>query len=59
MAQAMTDEGRDAVSFLRVGAAACPARSNSIRKNKCGLASLLEGGGTPTGVPEGVSYPKK
>ena len=31
-AQAGPDEGRDAVSFLRVGAAACPARSNSIRR---------------------------
>ena len=24
--------------------------------NRYGLASLLEGGGTPIGVPEGVSY---
>ena len=31
-AQAGPDEGRDAVSFLRVGAPACPARSNSIRR---------------------------
>ena len=30
-------------------------RTNSIRRNKRGLASLSEGGGTPKGVPEGVS----
>ena len=30
-------------------------RTNSIRRNKRGLASLSVGGGTPKGVPEGVS----
>ena len=39
-----TDEGRDAVSFLCVGAATCPMRTNFIRRNRRGEKSLpLEG----------------
>ena len=37
-AQAGPDEGRDALSILRVGAAACPARSNFIRQTGEALA---------------------
>lgn len=38
----VTDEGRDATSILFVGAAACPARSNFIRRNG-GTEGLLPG----------------
>ena len=42
-----TDEGRDAVSFLSVGAATCPMRTNFIRRNRRGEKSLPLEGGAP------------
>ena len=42
-----TDEGRDAVSFLCVGAATCPMRTNFIRRNRRGEKSLPLEGGAP------------
>ena len=40
--------------FLRVGAAECPDTPNFIRRNKCGLASIPEGGGSTQAKTEGV-----
>ena len=51
--QGRPDEGRDALSILCVGAAACPARSNSIRRN--GGARSLPLQGKPFSVPS-VSF---
>ena len=42
-AKGVTDEGRDAPSILVVGAAACPARLSSIRRNRRGVRLPLEG----------------
>ena len=39
---------------MRVGAVECPDTPNAIRKNKCGLASIPEGGGSTQDKTEGV-----